>query len=88
MQLTDKSGTDEADVADRRVLGRRGVGGSRHGRRRGRTGRRWPPASGEAEDEAGESERDRTLSRTVDQIREKFGRDAVRPGRLLDDEEL
>jgi DNA polymerase-4 len=32
-----------------------------------------------------ESERDRTVSRTVDQLREKFGRDAVRPGRLLEE---
>ena len=39
-----------------------------------------------AEPVAGESERDRTLSRTVDQLRERFGQDAVRPGRLLDDE--
>jgi len=31
-----------------------------------------------------ESERDRTLARTVDQLRNKFGRDAVRPGRLLE----
>ncbi|MEQ1856185.1 MAG: DNA polymerase IV [Longimicrobiales bacterium] len=34
---------------------------------------------------AGESERDRTVSRTVDQLREKFGRVAGRPGRLLQD---
>jgi DNA polymerase-4 len=36
----------------------------------------------------GESERDRRISRTVDQLRKKFGRDAVRPGRLLEDEDV
>ncbi len=35
---------------------------------------------------AGETERDRTVSRTVDELRSKFGRDAVRPGRMLEDE--
>jgi DNA polymerase-4 len=34
---------------------------------------------------AGESERDRTLARTVDDLRERFGREVVRPGRLLED---
>jgi DNA polymerase-4 len=34
---------------------------------------------------AGESERDRTLSRTVDDLRERFGREVVRPGRLLEE---
>jgi hypothetical protein len=34
---------------------------------------------------AGESERDRALSRTVDDLRERFGREVVRPGRLLED---
>ncbi|MGE0160933.1 MAG: DNA polymerase IV [Gemmatimonadales bacterium] len=33
---------------------------------------------------AGESERDRTLARTVDRLRERFGREVVRPGRLLE----
>lgn len=33
-----------------------------------------------------ESERDRAVSRTVDQLRNKFGRDALRPGRMLEDE--
>ena len=36
---------------------------------------------------AGETERDRSVSRAVDQLRSRFGRDAVRPGRLLDDGE-
>jgi len=35
--------------------------------------------------ESGESERDRALSHTVDRLRNKFGRDAVRPGRMLDE---
>ena len=42
------------------------------------------PATGVTQ---GESERDRTVSRTVDQLREKFGRDAVRPGRFLQDDD-
>jgi DNA polymerase-4 len=33
---------------------------------------------------AGESDRDRTLSRTVDQLRERYGREILRPGRLLE----
>jgi DNA polymerase-4 len=36
-------------------------------------------------DAPGETERDRTVSRTVDHLRKKFGRDAVRPGRLLEE---
>jgi DNA polymerase-4 len=44
-----------------------------------------------AESSAGEvveeSERDRTVSRTVDRLRNKFGRDAVRPGRFLENDE-
>jgi DNA polymerase-4 len=36
---------------------------------------------------AGESERDRTVSRTVDRLRERYGREVLRPGRLLDDED-
>jgi DNA polymerase-4 len=40
-----------------------------------------------AEAVAGETERDRTVSRTVDELRERFGRDAVRPGRFLEDED-
>jgi DNA polymerase-4 len=39
------------------------------------------------EPEAGESERDRTLSRTVDRLRDRFGREAVLRGRLLEDED-
>jgi len=35
---------------------------------------------------AGETERDRDVSRAVDRVRERFGRDAVQRGRLLDDE--
>ena len=35
---------------------------------------------------AGESERDRTLSRTVDELRHRFGREVLRPGRLLEDD--
>jgi DNA polymerase IV len=35
--------------------------------------------------DVGETERARTLSRTVDAIREKFGRDAIKPARLLGD---
>ena len=31
-----------------------------------------------------ESERDRALSRVVDRLKDRFGRDAVRPGRMLD----
>jgi DNA polymerase-4 len=34
--------------------------------------------------EAGESERDRTVSRLVDQLRERFGRESVRPGGTLE----
>ncbi len=34
----------------------------------------------------GESDRDRTLSRTVDRLRERYGREVVRPGRLLENE--
>ncbi|MND09377.1 hypothetical protein D3C83_326520 [compost metagenome] len=34
---------------------------------------------------AGESERERALARTVDELRERFGREALRPGRLLED---
>jgi DNA polymerase-4 len=36
---------------------------------------------------AGESDRDRTVSRTVDSLRERYGRDVLRPGRLLADED-
>jgi hypothetical protein len=36
---------------------------------------------------AGETERDRSVSRVVDQLRSRFGRDAVRPGRMLEDAE-
>ena len=32
-----------------------------------------------------ESERERTLSRVVDELRARFGDDAILPGRLLDD---
>jgi len=32
---------------------------------------------------AGESERDRSVSRVVDQLRDRFGREAVRPGGTL-----
>jgi DNA polymerase-4 len=35
---------------------------------------------------AGESERDRTLSRTVDELRERFGQEVLRSGRLLEDD--
>lgn len=31
-----------------------------------------------------ETERDRTIARTVDRIRERYGREALRPGRVLD----
>ena len=33
---------------------------------------------------AGETERERTVSRTVDELRSRFGRDAVMPGRLVE----
>jgi len=33
---------------------------------------------------AGETDRDRSVSRVVDELRSRFGRDALRPGRLLD----
>jgi DNA polymerase-4 len=36
---------------------------------------------------AGETERDRSVSRAVDELRSRFGRNAVRPGRLLEDAE-
>jgi DNA polymerase-4 len=36
---------------------------------------------------AGESERDRSVSRVVDQLRERFGREAVQPGGTLEKEE-
>jgi DNA polymerase-4 len=36
--------------------------------------------------EAGETERDRSVSRVVDELRNRFGRGAVRPGRMLEDE--
>ena len=36
---------------------------------------------------AGETERDRSVSRVVDELRGRFGRDAVRPGRMLEDSE-
>jgi DNA polymerase-4 len=39
------------------------------------------------ESTASERERDRAVSRTVDELRNRFGRDAVRPGRLLEDED-
>jgi DNA polymerase-4 len=32
---------------------------------------------------AGESDRDRKISRTVDSLRERYGREVLRPGRLL-----
>ena len=31
----------------------------------------------------GETDRDRTLARTVDELRSRFGRDAVLPGRIV-----
>ena len=31
-----------------------------------------------------ETERDRTIARAVDRIRERYGREALRPGRVLD----
>ena len=34
---------------------------------------------------AGETERDRSVSRVVDELRTRFGREAVRPGRMLED---
>jgi DNA polymerase-4 len=36
---------------------------------------------------AGETERDRSVSRVVDELRSRFGRDAVQPGRLLEDQD-
>ena len=36
-----------------------------------------------AEPVAGETERERTVSRTVDELRDRFGREAVLPGRLV-----
>jgi len=36
---------------------------------------------------AGESDRDRTVARTVDHLRERYGREVVLPGRLLEDED-
>jgi DNA polymerase-4 len=36
---------------------------------------------------AGESDRDRAVSRTVDALRERYGREVVRPGRLLQETE-
>ena len=39
-----------------------------------------------AEPVAGETERERTVSRTVDELRSRFGREAVMPGRLVEDE--
>lgn len=38
----------------------------------------------EEEGPAVETDRDRALSRTLDDLRERFGRDVVRPGKLLD----
>ncbi len=38
-----------------------------------------------AEPAAGESERDRSVSRVVDELRDRFGHDAVRPGRMLEE---
>jgi DNA polymerase-4 len=35
---------------------------------------------------AGESERDRSVSRAVDELKERFGQEVVLPGRLLDGE--
>jgi len=37
------------------------------------------------EPEGVESERDRSVSRVVDQLRDRFGREAVRPGGTLDE---
>jgi DNA polymerase-4 len=34
---------------------------------------------------AGETERDRSVSRVVDELRSRFGRDAVQPGRMLEE---
>lgn len=34
---------------------------------------------------AGETERDRSVSRVVDELRSRFGREAVQPGRMLED---
>jgi len=39
-----------------------------------------------AEPVAGETERERTVSRTVDELRNRFGREAVMPGRLVEDD--
>jgi DNA polymerase-4 len=39
-----------------------------------------------AEPVAGETERERTVSRTVDELRSRFGREAVMPGRLVERE--
>ena len=36
---------------------------------------------------AGESERDRSLSRVVDELRDRFGRAAVKPGGTLEEEQ-
>ena len=36
---------------------------------------------------AGETERDRSVSRVVDELRSRFGRQAVQPGRMLEDKE-
>ena len=33
---------------------------------------------------SGEREKDRTVSRTVDELEERFGRGAVKPGRMID----
>jgi hypothetical protein len=33
-----------------------------------------------------ETDRDRRLSRATDHVKERFGRDAIRPGRLLTDD--
>jgi hypothetical protein len=40
-----------------------------------------------AEPVAGESERDRSVSRVVDQLRDRFGREAVQPGGTIEKEE-
>ena len=46
-----------------------------------------PAASGPATDDpALENDRDRRLSRAADQLRERFGPQAIRPGRLLSDD--
>ena len=44
-----------------------------------------PPPGADASAAAPESERDRKLSQTVDAIRARYGRDAIRPARLADD---